>query len=310
VGKTYGSERGSPLTVRRAGPVCLTLALLAVALAIPAVAQAYRAATRAEQSEMERSAVLYHANPNSDVPGTNVTVTNVKVSTAGPWALASVAVTAKATGEQAGGPEAFRRIHGTWTDVGFANEEPASMLPKAVAKDLGVPYLPNNESGASPSTSGNTHALRTGFEIAALAGWLLCIISLVSVGRHPTADFQRIGRSRPRWALISLLGIIPYVGIFTSVAYFFKVSIRLPDKVRVPGPVPPPRAPRVPQGKPRGAPAGSKIECPKCYGKGWSICPVCSGMFSRVNDCSCRGGHVDCGYCHGEGKVPASWGPR
>jgi hypothetical protein len=151
--KTYGSARRSELTAMRTGLVCLTLALLAVALAVPAIAEAYRAATPAEQSEMERSAVLYHENPNSDVPGTNVTVTNVKVSTAGPWALASVAVTAKATGEQAGGPEAFRQIDGTWTDVGFFNEEPASMLPEAVAKDLGVPYLPSNESGTSTSTA-------------------------------------------------------------------------------------------------------------------------------------------------------------
>ena len=69
-----------------------------------------------------------------------------------------MAVTAKATGEQAGGPEAFRQIDGTWTDVGFFNEEPASMLPKAVAKDLAVPYLPSSDSGAATSASGNTFA--------------------------------------------------------------------------------------------------------------------------------------------------------
>ena len=39
--------------------------------------------------------------------------------------------------------------------------------------------------------------MKTGFEIAVFAGWLLCIISLVSVGRHPTADFQGIRRSEP-----------------------------------------------------------------------------------------------------------------
>ena len=43
--------------------VGLTLVLLAVALAVPAIAQAYRPATPAEQSEMERSAVLYHKSP-------------------------------------------------------------------------------------------------------------------------------------------------------------------------------------------------------------------------------------------------------
>jgi len=68
--------------------------------------------------------------------------------------------------------------------------------------------------------------MKTGVEIAVWAGWLLCIISLVSVGRHSATDFQGIGQSRRRWAWISLLGIIPYLGIFTSLAYFCAVSIR------------------------------------------------------------------------------------
>ena len=76
-------------------------------------------------------------------------------------------------------------------------------------------------------------SMKTGFEIAVFAGWLLCIINLVSVGRHPTADFQGIARSRPRWAWISVLGIVPYLGIFTSVAYFVRVSIWLPEKFRL-----------------------------------------------------------------------------
>ncbi len=277
----------------RTGLVCLTLTLLAVALAVPAIAQAYRAATPAEQSEMERSAVLYHENPHDYVPGTHVSVTNVKVSTAAPWALASVTLRAKATGEEFTDSEIFRPIDGTWTDVGPLNDEPTSVVPEAVAKDLGVPYLPSNESGTSrsgnTSTSGSSGFLHEpGFEIAVLAGWLLCIISLVSVGRHPTADFRGIGRSRWRWALISLLGIIPYVGIFTSVAYFFKVSIRLPQKERVPRPVQPPRAPQVPQGKrPRCTRcAGNRREtcfpcggptCVYCYGGGWITCRHCKG---------------------------------
>jgi hypothetical protein len=40
--------------------------------------------------------------------------------------------------------------------------------------------------------------MKTGFEIAVFAGWLLCIISVVSVGRHSAADFQGIGQSRRR----------------------------------------------------------------------------------------------------------------
>ncbi len=53
----------------RTGLVCLTLASLAVAPVVPAVAQAYRAATPTELSEMERSAALYHENPHDYGPG-------------------------------------------------------------------------------------------------------------------------------------------------------------------------------------------------------------------------------------------------
>lgn len=100
--------------------------------------------------------------------------------------------------------------------------------------------------------------MKTG-EIAVFAGWLLCIISLVSVGRHSAADFQGIGQSRRRWAWISLLGIIPSLGIFTSVAYFFAVSRSFPEKERAPGPAQPPRAP---QGRPR-------PKCGRCGGNKW-----------------------------------------
>lgn len=142
--------------------------------------------------------------------------------------------------------------------------------------------------------------MTTGFEIAVFAGWLLCIISLVSVGRHSAAEFQGIGQSRRRWAWISVLGIIPYVGIFTSVAYFFAVSLSFPQKERAPRPVQPRRAPQVPQ-----------VVCPKCNGNRWFTCQVCNGAFRisgpSVEQCSCRAGHVDCGFCHARGTVPASW---
>lgn len=129
--------------------------------------------------------------------------------------------------------------------------------------------------------------MKTG-EIAVFAGWLLCIISLVSVGRHSAADFQGIGRSRRRWAWISVLGIIPYLGIFTSVAYFVRVSIWLPEKERAPGPVQPRRAPQVPQGrsvecrrcrgnKRENCHCGGQPTCPYCYGSGWIHCRGCGG---------------------------------
>lgn len=124
--------------------------------------------------------------------------------------------------------------------------------------------------------------MKTGFEIAVFAGWLLCIISLVSVGGHSAADFQGIGRSRRRWAWISVLGIIPYLGIFTSVTYFFAVSLSFPERERAPGPAQPRREPQVPQ-------AGPRPECSRCRGNKWE-------------NCHC-GGQPSCVYCYGSGRI-------
>jgi hypothetical protein len=135
--------------------------------------------------------------------------------------------------------------------------------------------------------------MKTG-EIAVFAGWLLCIISLVSVGRHSAADFRGIGQSRRRWAWISVLGIIPYLGIFTSVAYFFAVSRSFPEKERAPRPAQPPRAPQVPQGRPR-------PKCGRCGGNKWENCH-CGGQPSCVY---CYGsGRISCLGCHGTGIQP------
>ena len=136
--------------------------------------------------------------------------------------------------------------------------------------------------------------MKTGFEIAVFAGWLLCIISLVSVVRHSAADFQGIGQSRRRWAWISVLGIIPYLGIFTSVAYFFAVSLSFPEKERAPGPAQPHRAAQVPQGTPR-------PKCGRCGGSKWENCH-CGGQLSCVY---CYGsGRIRCLGCHGTGIQP------
>jgi hypothetical protein len=90
-----------------------------------------------------------------------------------------------------------------------------------------------------------------------------------------------------------------YLGIFTSLAYFFAVSLSFPEKERALGPVQPPRAPQAPQ-----------VVCPKCKGNRWFTCEVCGGRMSitapSVEHCSCRAGHVDCGVCHATGVVPAS----
>ena len=276
VGKTYGSERRPELAAMRTGLVCLTLALLAVALTVPAIAEAYRAPTPAQQSEMERSAVLYHENPHDYVPGTQVSVTNAKVSTAAPWALATVNLTVDATREPFTDPEIFRPINGTWTDVGPLNDEPASMVPEAVAKDLGVPYLPSNQSGTATSTLGNTptsgssgflhgaipHSLYVFLAVAALVSWFIGLLCFLSAWLQPPSHFKSIGRSKPAWMAITTLGLIPCLGIIPALIYFSRVYLNLPPKHRKdPTGSPPKPLPRAPS-RPAGSrnPTGGTIE--------------------------------------------------
>lgn len=311
-GTTYGSERESKPTATPTGLVFLTLALLAVALVVPAIAQAYRSATRAEQSEMERSAVLYHENPHDYVPGTGVRITGVKVSTAAPWALASVTLKVNATGEEFTGPEIFRPIDGQWTDVGPLNEEPASMVPEAVAKDLGVPYLASSESSTSASSSGNTstagssgspHILHVLLLIEIYASWLVGVIFMLSAWLRRPEHFKRIGRSKLAWMGITLLGLVPFVGFIPALVYFWRVYLRLPDK----HPADQSGARRKPVPRAPNRPAEHLVECPICRGRRFHPCRVCGGtgrLPGTFGDrCGCNGGTVSCERCNARGTV-------
>ncbi len=317
MGQTYGSELRSQLTAMPTGLVCVTLALLAVALAVPAIAQAYRAATPAEQSEMERSAVLYHENPHDYVPGTHVSVTYVKVSTAAPWALASAALRVKATGEEFTDQEIFRPIDGTWTDVGPLNDEPTSMVPKAVAQDLGVPYVPGNGSATSTPTSGNTSTTRSsGFlhgtlphvllQVEILVSWFIGVLAMLSAWLRRPSHFKSARRSKSAWMGITTLGLIPVVGVIPALIYFWRVYLHLPakhpeDQTRG-RPKPVPRAPS--------RRAEYLVECPICRGRRFHACRRCGG--SGILDgplgprCGCNGGSVSCERCNGRGTVRGS----
>ncbi len=288
--------------------VCWTLALLAVALAQPAIAHAYRSATPAEQSEMKRSAVIYHKKPHDYVPGTDVRIANVKVSTAASWALATVTLKASATGEQVGGPEIFRQIDGTWADVGPLNEEPASLVPKAVAKDLGVPYLGRSESSPSQSrSSGFLHAHSLLLRIELYTSWLIGIFFVLSAWLRWPSDFKRAGRSKLAWMAITLLGLVPYVGFIPALVYFFRVYRHLPND----DPGSPAKKPRARRPRYRTVATGRSIPCTRCQNiPGRVIHARCGGsgtvpgrgMFREP--CGCGNGTEICPICKGTGVVP------
>ena len=284
------------------------MAFLAVALAVPAIAQAYRAAKPAERSQMERSAVLYHDNPHHYVPGTDVHVTHVRVSTAAPWALASVTLRVNATGEGFTDPEIFRRTDGTWTDVGPLNDGPASLVPKAVAKDLGVPYLGRSESSRSPSrSSGLPHAHSLLLRIELYASWLIGIFFVLSAWLRWPSDFKRAGRSKLAWMAITLLGLVPYVGFIAALVYFVRVYRHLPNDV----PGAPAKKPRARRPRYRTVATGRSIPCSRCQNNpgrvthmrcGGSAQVAGPGMF-RV-PCGCGNGTEICPICKGAGVVP------
>jgi hypothetical protein len=68
------------------------------------------------------------------------------------------------------------------------------------------------------------------YEITVLASWLAAILGMISVLRHSTSDFRRIGKSKGKWFLIQFFGLFPYVGVITLVLYLVKVRVHLPER--------------------------------------------------------------------------------
>ncbi len=301
-----------PLRPTPARLACLMLSLLVVALAAPGIAQAYRSATPAELPEVKRAVVLYHENPHNYVPGTHVSadgthmsVTNVRVSTAAPWALASVKLTLEASGQPFAGLEILRRISGTWTDVGPVNQEPGSMVPRAVAKDLGVSYVGSSEGDTSTSASGSSGVRHSAFfEVAALVSWLIGLLAFLSAWLRRPSHFKSIGRSKSAWMAITTLGLIPLVGFIPALVYFWRVYLHLPakhpeDQTRS-------RPKPVPHADTRPAAHLDAVECPICRGRRSYLCRACGGRFPSVTHCSCTNGWVSCERCNATGVIRVS----
>jgi hypothetical protein len=167
-----------------------------------------------------------------------------------------------------------------------------------------------------PNTRGGELAvsLQDGFEIAVFVGWAGCILSLISVVRHSSSEFNSIGRSRSRWFWINILGVVPYLGVLTALSYFFSVIVNFPEKPKTAS-RPRPRSSSQHQQPPgqstRGYQAPTswpKPLCTGCGGSGRMTCH-CGGSGKAVinnevvPDFACGGsGKVRCGVCGGSGK--------
>jgi predicted RNA-binding Zn-ribbon protein involved in translation (DUF1610 family) len=154
----------------------------------------------------ERTAIIAAARRTEGGEGVKVKVKDIRISTAGPWAVATVTIVLPASTQEQ--EEHFRRTAGRWTDT-------LREMPLADQRNLGL---------ADAAFWGY-------FEIYLLVGWAFALASVVDVLMQPAAAFAAVGRSKWRWLLIELLGGV-LAGVFTWAWYAFAVR---PGVVRAGG---------------------------------------------------------------------------
>jgi hypothetical protein len=150
-----------------------------------------------------------------------------------------------------------------------------------------------------------TMTLQDGFEIGVFVGWAGSICSMLSVARHSSSDFESVGRSRGQWFWINALGLIPYLGIITTIIYVVSAWRLLPDK---PKPVRQARRPAGPNSAGLGAqssypmkPRASTMSPPKPPPPRVKIpCGHCgTGRWIRGS----TGSLIPCTACGGKGYI-------
>lgn len=97
------------------------LVVLTSWLAVPTIAQAHRAPTPRERSQIRHAAILAEGGPRL-----RIAVTDIRVSAAGAWATATVTTYPKAKGAK---PEmvaedTFLKAHGKWLDTNYYAKQP------------------------------------------------------------------------------------------------------------------------------------------------------------------------------------------
>jgi hypothetical protein len=118
---------------------------LAFVLMLPAAASASRRATAGERAAIVRAAVATKGSPTQ-----LVRVSDIAISTAGPWATATVRLYLRSSPRdlEMASEDTFYRARGRWRDTANGNT-PERTPPEAVVKDLG---LPDQSTGSSHTT--------------------------------------------------------------------------------------------------------------------------------------------------------------
>jgi len=157
-------------------PGCAICLGVAVGLLASAPALAARSATAPERRAITHAAAIADGSPTQ-----RVRVTNIKVSTAGPWATATVAIYLKRTKTpEMVSEETFFRLHGRWWDTTDGNA-PQRTAPAAVVSDLGLPG-----SGDTASNVGHIIAyVFIGLLVLGVLALIGKISSATSAGAEP-----------------------------------------------------------------------------------------------------------------------------
>lgn len=185
-------------------PRALAVVLLSgLWLIFPAAAMASRAPTAAERSAIVRAAHAMVA------PTERVRVSDIRVSTAGPWAAATLRLYLRGYPhpEQVA-RDAFYNDHGHWREgdeVGVPEK-----FPHAVAEDLGF------------ADGGNGIPIGSYVGFYLIACWFFGLCALIDVALQPRRSFKAIGEAKSCWLLVELLGL-PFLGVFTWAYYAVRI---------------------------------------------------------------------------------------
>jgi hypothetical protein len=298
---------------RRTG---LWLALLiAAGLWIPPSALAARDPTAAERVAITGAAAETEAGPTQ-----RVVVTNIEVSTKGPWAVADVALYLRGVAEvEQEMTDTFYKRGGRWLDTANANT-PERTMPAAVESDLG---LDDATFGGVP------------FKVYLYICWFFGLAAIIDVLGQPRAAFARAGHSKAKWLAIEV-GLFVVLGVFTWAIYAVRIrpqvvaagghpprrllrAIRRWLETRPPPPPPPPpdekakdkrRQPfEPPKAEIRACTQcnSGKVQCEQCRGGGYDLTRTApSGQ--PLPCLGCSSGQRDCDNCRGSGRVSVRFG--
>lgn len=240
--------------------------LVAVAGALPAVAYASRQPTSRERAAITRAAVKTDGSPTQ-----RVRVSQIVVSTAGPWATATVSLYLKRdpTTPEMVSEETFYRSHGEWLDTNNA-KTPERTPPDAVVQDLSLPANPGQNTG--PSTLAYIIAgIIIVLIVALIIALVVRVIKKLSGGvviTEPPQQPRPQQRRQPQHPSTSSLGkrkCSCNTGTRWGKRYCAQYDKCKPNNgyVWVPDPTSPGRQ--------------MMIHCPTCGGKSEWTCPDCRG---------------------------------